>query len=147
MSSTLEFGTQLIGQTEKTLNAILGRLLAGTRVTEPQWVTLTVAVMSGGSLAPERFVSRVAGALKVSQERAQAHIDELVAARLLQLPLDNEEAVSVTDSGRDLHAGIRGRVAEITQRLWGDLPAGDLATAASVLNTVLERANAELART
>ncbi len=44
MSTTPAFSTQLIGQTEKTLNAILGRLLAPTGLTEPQWVTLTVAV-------------------------------------------------------------------------------------------------------
>lgn len=36
--------------------------------------------------------------------------------------------------------------AEIVQRLWGDLPAGDLATAGRVLAIVTERANAELAR-
>ena len=36
MSTTPAFGTQLIGQTEKTLNAILDRQLAGTGVTEPQ---------------------------------------------------------------------------------------------------------------
>ena len=50
MSTTPTFGTQLIGQTEKTLNAILGRLLAGTGLSEPEWVTLTVAVTSGGSI-------------------------------------------------------------------------------------------------
>jgi hypothetical protein len=36
-------------------------------------------------------------------------------------------------------------VTEITQRLWGDLPAEDLAIAGRVLGTVLVRANAELA--
>ncbi len=50
MSTTPTFSTQLIGQTEKTLNAILDRLLAGTGLNEPQWVTLTIALMSGGSV-------------------------------------------------------------------------------------------------
>jgi hypothetical protein len=36
MSPTPEFGTQLIGQTENTLNAILAHQLAGTSLTEPQ---------------------------------------------------------------------------------------------------------------
>jgi hypothetical protein len=31
--------------------------------------------------------------------------------------------------------------------MWGDLPEGDLATAARILSTVLDRANAELAAT
>jgi hypothetical protein len=100
-----EFGTQLIGQTEKTLNAILGRLLARTGLTEPQWVTLTIAVMNGGTIEPDHYAARVA----------------------------------------ELHTGIRTKVGQITQRLWGDLPADELATAARVLATVLERASAELA--
>jgi DNA-binding MarR family transcriptional regulator len=145
MSPPPEFGTQLIGQTEKTLNAILGRLLAGTGLTEPQWVTLTVAVMSGGSVPPDELASRVAGALKVSDGEAQTRIDELAVAQLLQRPPADGSPVTVTDAGRDLHAGIRASVAEITQRLWGDLPADDLATAARVLGIVLGRANAELA--
>jgi hypothetical protein len=33
MSKDLAFGTQLLGQVEKTLNAILGRLLAGSGMT------------------------------------------------------------------------------------------------------------------
>ena len=50
MSPPPEFGTQLIGQTEKTLNAILDRLLAGSGLDESQWITLTVTVMNNGSL-------------------------------------------------------------------------------------------------
>jgi DNA-binding MarR family transcriptional regulator len=140
------FGTQLIGQTEKTLNAILGRMLAGTGLTEPQWVTLTVAVMSGGAVARDQLVSRVAGALKVSEAEARTRIDELVAVQLLGHPDGEGSPVTVTDAGRELHGGIRAQVAEVTGRLWGDLPADELAIAARVLGTVLDRANAELAR-
>ena len=145
-SPTPEFGTQLIGQTEKTLNAILGRLLAGTGVTEPQWVTLTIAVMSPGPLEPDQFVARAAASLKMNEAEAQRQIDELAAADLLQLPQVDGEPINVTDAGRELHVGIRTHVGEITQRLWGDVPADDLATAARVLATVLERANRELAQ-
>lgn len=145
MSSAPEFGTQLIGQTEKTLNAILGRLLAGTGLTEPQWVTLTVTIMGGGSVPPGQLVSRVAGALKVTETEARARVDELVAAQLLADPGEDGAPVAVTDAGRDLHASIRASVAEITQRLWGDVPADELATAARVLAMVLDRGNAQLA--
>lgn len=145
MSSSPEFGTQLIGQTEKTLNAILGRLLARTGLDEPQWVTLSVVVMSGGSMGRDQLVSRVAGALKVSEGEARTRIDELARSLLVGGPPDDEAPVTITDAGRDLHAGIRASVAEITKRLWGDVPADDLATAARVLGTVLDRANAELA--
>ena len=146
MSSAPTFGTQLIGQTEKALNAILGRELAGTGLTEPQWVTLTIAVMSGGTTGHAQLLKHVAGALKVSELQAQEQIGELVAQQMLQLPQDDGSPISVTDAGSKLHGQIRTAVTEITQRLWGDLPADDLATAGRVLGTVLKRANAELDR-
>jgi hypothetical protein len=46
-TTTPTFGAQVLGQTEKALNAILARQLAGTGLTEPQWVTLTLTVVSG----------------------------------------------------------------------------------------------------
>jgi hypothetical protein len=42
MSSTPSF-QQVLGQTQKALNAILDRELAATGLTEAHWVTLTVA--------------------------------------------------------------------------------------------------------
>ncbi|HSC02610.1 MAG TPA: MarR family winged helix-turn-helix transcriptional regulator [Solirubrobacteraceae bacterium] len=144
MSTAPTFSTQLIGQTEKTLNAILARLLAGTGLSEPQWVTLTVAVMSGGTADREAFVSRIAESLKVGDDAARACVDELTAAQLIEV---GGSSVHVTDAGKELQARIRGEVVEITDRMWGDLPPEDLAAAARVLTTVLERANAELAHT
>jgi hypothetical protein len=40
---SIPFGSQLIGQTEKALVALLRRSLEGTGLSEPQWVTLRVA--------------------------------------------------------------------------------------------------------
>jgi DNA-binding MarR family transcriptional regulator len=139
------FGTPVIGQTEKALNAILHRQLAGTGLTEPQWVTLTVTLMSGGTVDGDHLIGRVVGVLKVSEAEAQARITELAAARLLQTPDGEGSPVKLTDAGQQLHGQIRTAITEITQRLWGDLPAEDLATAGRVLSTVLARANAELA--
>jgi DNA-binding MarR family transcriptional regulator len=143
MSTTPTFSTRLIGQTEKTLNAILVRLLAGTGLSEPQWVTLTVAVTSGGSIERRALVSHIAGALKISDADAQARIGELVAERLFEV---DDSFVTVTDAGQALYARIRGAVVEITDRLWGDLPAEELAAAGRVLTAVFERATAELGR-
>jgi hypothetical protein len=41
---------------------------------------------------------------------------------------------------------ISAAITQITQRLWGGLLAGDLATAGRVLAIITARANAELAR-
>jgi DNA-binding MarR family transcriptional regulator len=146
MSSTPPFGTQIIGRTEKALNAILDRLLDDTNLTEPQWVTLTLTVASGGTIRRDELISRVAGALKVTDAEAAVRIDELATAELVDLPDDPVSPVHVTDIGRQLQSRIRGEVGRITERLWGDLPAEDLATAGRVLSTVLDRANGELAR-
>src|SRR5438445_5904560 len=136
------FSTAVLGQTEKALNAILDRQLAGTGLTEPQWITLTLTVGSGGTVEREQLVGRLADALKVSEGEAQAHIAELAAAQLL----DAREGsmVTVTDTGQQLHGRIRTVVTDITQRMWGDLAPEDLATAGRVLRTILARANREL---
>ena len=139
------FSTRVIGQAEKTLNAILGRQLAGTGLTEPQWVILTLAVTSSGPADRDQFTDLVAGALKISEADAQAHIADMVAAQRLQIT-GAGSAVTVTGAAQQLHSQIRAAVADITQRLWGDLPADDLATAGRVLTIITERANAELAR-
>jgi DNA-binding MarR family transcriptional regulator len=146
MSSPSTFGTQLIGQTENALNAILDQQLAGTGLNKPQWVALAIAVMSGGTIVPDQLLSRVAGALQISHAKARTRIDELAVTQLLEPPKDDSSPVRVTDAGSHLHARIRSNVAEITQRLWGDLPPDDLAAAARVLGTVLDRANGELAK-
>ena len=135
------FGTQLIGQTEKTLNAILARLLAGTGLTEPQWVVLTVAVM-GGAAESDQFAARVADALKLNDSDARAIVTSLVTNGFLEV---TNGLVKATSMGEELQTRVRTSVGQITERLWGDFPAEDLATAGRVLAGVLNRANAELA--
>jgi len=136
--------TRVIGQAEKTLNAILGRQLAGTGLTEPQWVILTLAVTSGGSADRDQFTRMVADALKISEADAQARIADMVTAQRLEIT-GAGSAVTVTAVAQQLHSQIRATITGITQRLWGDLPADDLATAGRVLAIITERANAELA--
>jgi hypothetical protein len=81
MSTTPTFGTPILGQTEKALNAILDRQLAGTGLTEPQWVTLTLTIAGGGTVDHDQLVGRVAGVLKVSEAEAQARISAGQARR------------------------------------------------------------------
>jgi hypothetical protein len=141
MSTT--FTPQIIGQTEKALNAILDRHLADTGVSEPQWVTLTLAVMSGGSIPHDELLGRVVHALKVSDDVALGHVAALRAAGLID-PGEGP-TVTVSEAGEQFHLRIRTTNAELTGRLWGDLPIEDLGTAGRVLETILARANEELA--
>jgi hypothetical protein len=140
---TPTFGTPVLGETEKALNAILRRQLAGTDLTEPLWVTLSIALAAtaGGPADRDELAGRVAAVFHVADAEAQDRLGRLAEAGLLT---DGAE-VTVTDAGRQLHGRIRGAVTQITERLWGDLPAEDLATAGRVLSTILTRANEELA--
>ena len=143
MSASPVFDAQLLGQTEKACNAILDRLLTGSGLTETRWIVLRLTVMSGETADRDELVNRVAGAVKVGEGKAGALVQELAAAGLLRV--DGHGTVELSEAGRGLHDGIRAATSETTERLWGDLPAEDLAVAARVLSTVLERANAELA--
>jgi len=134
---------QLIGQAEKAMNAILGRLLAGS-VSEPQWVTLVLIAGGAGSDGHDQLTARVADALKVDRETATDRIGQLAARGLVQAPPQPGSAVTLSAAGQQFVGRIRTQTSQITQRLWGDLPAADMQVASQVLSTVLERAQAEL---
>jgi DNA-binding MarR family transcriptional regulator len=146
MSTDPTLTPQIIGQAEKTLNAILFRLLAGPGLTEAQWITLTLNAAGGGTTSRGQLVAQVAHGLKVSEARAREHLASLVAAQLVQDPGDDAGPVRFTAAGTGVFGQLRGAVTEITQRLWSGLPAEDLATAGRVLSIITERASAELAR-
>jgi hypothetical protein len=142
MSTAVPFTPQLLGQTEKALNAILDRLLADSGLSEPEWVTLSIAVASDEPLDRGQLTSRVAGVLKVADGEAYALITALAERGLLELGAD--DAV-VTEEGRCFRRSIAVKTGEITERLWGDLPIEDLDAAARVLTIVLSRVEGELA--
>ncbi len=143
MSNTVPFTPQLLGRTEKALNAILDRLLADSGVTEPQWVALSIAVAGGESFGRDQLTGLVAGALKVTSDEAYAQIATLAGHGFLAL--EGEEVV-VTKAGQGFRNSIGVTTGEIAERLWGDLPVDDLNATVRVLSTALSRADEELAR-
>lgn len=138
----LPFGTRLIGQTEKALDAILSRLLGGTGVSETHWVALSLAIAAGPSASSPAVTASLATALQVPVEDAERLVAELVGLGLLEAAGDG---VSVTGRGGEFSASVRASVDRITARLWGELDAEDVAVAARVLNAVLANARTELA--
>jgi hypothetical protein len=143
-STPIPFGTQLIGQTENALGAILDRQLQGSGLTRRHWVPLTLAVMSGDATDGAQLIGRVSATLNLAPEDVAVRITELAAANMLTLR--DDQSVIVTDVGWNLHTRVRAAVGEITERLLADLSAADLEAAGHVLSTVLQRANAELQR-
>jgi DNA-binding MarR family transcriptional regulator len=144
MASATTFTPQVLGETEKALNAILIRELTASDLTEHQWIAMQLTTAGGGTVAHEQLVGRLAGALKRGTSDAETRVDELVTAGLLTYVDDHGDGlVRVTETGRQVHGRIRATVADITGRLWGDLPQDDLDVTGRTLATILERANAE----
>lgn len=129
------FGPQLIGETEKTLNALLRRCLDGTGLTEPQWVTLRLADLLDGSVDAEGLAAAVADRARFID--AVDLVTELTDRGLLG---DGR----LTAAGRALTEAVRGNITTETAPIWDDLPAEDVAAAARVLNEVVTRARAAL---
>jgi len=133
---TTPFGPQLIGETEKCLNALLGRALAG-RLTEPQWVTLRLAhlleaeVDSGDALA-----ARLSERARFAD--ASTLVEELTAVGLLA-------EGRPTAAGRRTVAELQARIAADTGPVWRDLDEDDVAATSRVLNEVVARARTLLA--
>jgi DNA-binding MarR family transcriptional regulator len=82
----------------------------------------------------------VARALATDQAAAARLIDALAAAGLVQARPDPSPGVALTGAGQQLLGPVQEQTGQITQRLWGDLPAAELQAAHRVLSTVLERA-------
>ena len=131
---TTPFGPQLIGETEKTLNALLLRHLDGV-ITEPQWVTLRVANMVDDVDADE-LARAVADRARFTN--AAALVGELSASGLLA---DGR----LTADGRELLTRVQASLADDTTALFGDLPADDVTATERVLNELLSRARVALA--
>ena len=61
---TVPFGPMLLGQTEKTLQALLRATLADTGLSEPQWVTLRIANLLDGQVDRAGLISAVSDRAK-----------------------------------------------------------------------------------
>lgn len=156
MSSYPPLNTQVIGQTESALGALLEPLLADAGITFQQWLVLTIAAASGGRTDRGQLVARIAAARKVDGTEVESAIAELTAAGLAVTELATAGLataglatatglLALTDSGQDVYQRIRGAIEELNAELFA-FPPEDLATAGRILSIVTERANAVLAR-
>jgi DNA-binding GntR family transcriptional regulator len=83
--------------------------------------------------------------LKIDDSAVRATIAELTASKLLEARPGDGARFALTEAGQARYRQIRTALDGITARLYGDLPAEDLATAGRVLAIVTARADAELA--
>jgi hypothetical protein len=130
------FGPQLIGETEKTLNALLLRHLDGTGLTEPQWVTLRLSDQFDGTVDTDGLVAVVGD--RAHFPDADRLVLELTGRGLLS---DGRPSVA----GRELLTAVQAAVATDVASVFGDLATDDVAAATRVLNEVVGRARVALA--
>ena len=139
---------QDIGQAEKATRAVLDRLLAETGTSFNGWVILNDLGAAHPTSKQNDLVGRIAGGLKIDEQPVRDALAELARQDLIKpapAAAANPE-VTITPAGATRFHQLQEAIKQITQRLYGNLPAEDLATAHRVLTTVTERANAELTR-
>lgn len=130
---------QVIGQAERSTRAVLERLLADTDTPFHQWVTLNL--LGTAPHSEPALVEHLASGLLIEPAAAQATVD---AARSNGL-IEGSENVVFTAAGQARFDAITAGIADITSRLYSDLPHDDLVVARRVLETLTERARAALA--
>jgi hypothetical protein len=125
------FGPQLIGETEKTLNALLHRFLQQTGLSEAQWVTLRLAGQLDGSVDADGLVTALTDRAHFTNSTELTA--ELTARGLLA-------GGRLTRSGSELVSSVQATISAETAPIWGDLPDTEVESATRLLNEVILRA-------
>ncbi|WP_329376459.1 MarR family transcriptional regulator [Streptomyces sp. NBC_01351] len=131
-----------LGLAHYAARGVLEHVLARHGVTFEQQIALRAAVTAESPQTPDELVAQVRGSLKADPADVRATLDVLQSKRLL---VAEGAHLLATDAGRELLDTVGAETAPISARVWGGIPAEDLAAAGRVLTLVTERANAELA--
>jgi hypothetical protein len=126
---TTRFGPQLIGETEKTLNAMLRRALEGSGLSEPQWVTLRIADQLDAVDGPSLAAAVVDSAHFTNPAQL---VDPLTERGLL-------DGGRLTARGRELLESLQAAITEMTAPIWHDLGNEDVAAAERLLHEIIRR--------
>ncbi|MBT2382126.1 MarR family transcriptional regulator [Streptomyces sp. ISL-11] len=131
-----------LGLAHYAARGVLEHVLTRHGITFQQQIALRAAVTADAPQTPDDLVTQVQDSLKTDPADIRATLDELLAKQLLDV---DGARLRPTKAGRELIAAVGAETAPITARVWGGIPAEDLAAAGRVLALVTERANAELA--
>ncbi|MEU3553297.1 MarR family transcriptional regulator [Streptomyces fragilis] len=130
-----------LGLAHYAARGVLEHVLARHGLTFGQQVVLRAVLTADGPPAAEDVVGQVRRSLKSDPAEIRATIDELLTRRLL---VTDGGHLRPTEAGREVTAAAGAEVAPVSARIWGAIPAEDLAAAGRVLALVTERADAEL---
>ncbi len=142
MTTESTLTTRTIGETESALNGILTMVLGGTGLDELGWIALRLVTLMPPPVAEAALTAQLSQSKKVDGARAAAVVGDLENRGLLQA-IDG--TISTTTEGARLFDQLSSEVGKLTAQMWEGLDSADLATAARMLTTITERANALLA--
>ena len=120
------------------MRALLERNLQSAELSFPAW---TVLVFTNASpLTVEQIAQRqISGHVVSSINEARLEIDHLIQAGLIEA--SESGALSHTGKGFALFNELSGKVKDITQSLYGDLPGADLEATHRTLLEIAKRTN------
>jgi len=126
--------TRLIGEAERTLQALLQRQLQKADMSFPEWVALTI--LSGGQLTAEGLAQAIAGARVMAPGREMTVVKDLIGKELVA----RGENLSMTQRGLDVFQPLWDSMRGVTSRLVADVSSDDLTVTRYVLETLTSRA-------
>src|SRR5262249_51419577 len=130
------FGPQLIGETEKTLGALLRRFLEGTGLTESHWVTLRLAERLDGSVDANGLATEVVDRARL------ANVAEVIGELTRRGLIDEGRP---TPLAGEMIATVQTKITTRTATIFEHLSPADVPAATRVLNEIVTRARAVLA--
>ncbi|AVV44514.1 MarR family transcriptional regulator [Streptomyces sp. ID05-04B] len=128
-----------LGLAHYAARGVLEHVLSRHGITFQQ-IVLRAAVTADTPRSPDDLVAQVCASLKADPADIRAALGELLAGQLLVV---DGAHLRPTAEGRDLLTVIGSETAPLTARIWGGIPAEDLAAAGRVLTLVAERADAQ----
>ncbi|MET9355851.1 hypothetical protein ABZY14_23135 [Streptomyces sp. NPDC006617] len=131
-----------LGLAHYAARGVLEQILARYGVTFQQQVVLRAAATAQTPPTPDGLVAEVRGTLKADPVDIRSVVDGLLVKGLLAA---DGAHLPATDAGRELLAAVGVAGAPVSARIWGGIPADDLAATGRVLALVTERADAEFA--
>ncbi|MFD5421656.1 MarR family transcriptional regulator [Streptomyces sp. NPDC127069] len=132
---------RILGLAHYAARGVLEHVLARHGLTFTQQIALRAAVTADAPQTPHDLITQIHGSLKADPADIRVTLDELLARQLLAA---DGAHLRPTDAGCELLTSVGADTAPISARVWGGIPAEDLAAAGRVLALVTERANAEL---
>ena len=144
--------TRSVGRAERTMRALLERLLDEADLSFSEW-TVLVFVDAAGPLTFDELVRRQVDGRVAPEPEARVAVDNLLSRGLLApaegtrgAGRDGENRrLAPTPDGEAVYRPARQAVDRITDELFGNLPRADLDATHRTLAEVARRANARLA--